>query len=316
MPIPNAGTAVALLTTPSPAVDSALPRHSPYGYDPTKWICILYVTLFALATVIHAGQALRSRLWWLFVTACFAGVGEVIGWVARLESSDSPYSLNPFIIQITTTIIAPTPLIAASFIILGEIIQRMGPDYSRLNSKWYTIIFLSCDLIALIVQAVGGAKASIAVKQGNDPGPGGHIMLAGVVFQLAALVVYVALASEFLLRFAYDHPFNRATGAPARAEHVEKKIKFMIAGLALEAVFLFIRSIYRTAELTEGWRGKIITTETYFNVFDAAMIVLAMVTLSLFHPGYLLGHASAWKAHRSLSQEDQESDLGLKSISQ
>lgn len=49
-----------------------------------------------------------------------------------------------------------------------------------------TIIFCSCDVVALIAQAFGGAKASIAVKNRKDPALGGDIMLAGVSFQLGA----------------------------------------------------------------------------------------------------------------------------------
>ncbi|KAJ8456941.1 hypothetical protein ONZ51_g11824 [Trametes cubensis] len=289
---------------------------NPYGYDPTEWICILFVVLFGCATVLHVGQAIRSRLWWLFPTACLAGVGEIIGWAARVKSSEDPYQINPYLIQITSTIIAPTPLIAANFIILGQIIQRIGPDYSRLSSKWYTIVFLSCDIIALIVQAVGGAKASLALKQGTDPNPGGHIMLAGVSFQLAALVIYVILASEFLLRYAYDHPFKRRSQTPLRVDRVDKKTKLIIFGLGIEAVFLFIRSIYRTAELTDGWRGKIITTEVYFNVFDATMIVLAMFTLSVFHPGHMLGPASTWKTAAAKGDEETQSNIRLRNMQQ
>lgn len=38
--------------------------------------------------------------------------------------------------RISTTIIAPTPLVAANFVILGELIRRMGPQYSRLSPMW------------------------------------------------------------------------------------------------------------------------------------------------------------------------------------
>lgn len=38
--------------------------------------------------------------------------------------------------RITTTIIAPTPLIAANFVILGRIIKRLGQQYSRLSAMW------------------------------------------------------------------------------------------------------------------------------------------------------------------------------------
>jgi hypothetical protein len=45
-------------------------------------------------------------------------------------------------------------------------------------------IFLSCDLIALVVQAAGGAMASTA-KTREGSATGGKIMLGGIVFQLS-----------------------------------------------------------------------------------------------------------------------------------
>jgi hypothetical protein len=74
-------------------------------------------------------------------------------------------------------------------IILGKIIHKLGSRYSRLSPKWCTyiffavhllslpslfiatdtIIFSSCDLVSLVIQAVGGATASTAVSNNDDP---------------------------------------------------------------------------------------------------------------------------------------------------
>ncbi len=39
----------------------------------------------------------------------------------------------------------------------------------------------------------------------------------------------------------------------------------MIVGLALDGIFILIRSIYRTIELSDGWTGRIISTQVYFS---------------------------------------------------
>ncbi len=107
--------------------------------------------------VIHLTQAIYTRLWFMIPTAVLANIAEVLGWSARLWSSKNPPLLNPFLMQyvhslvtcqtslmalfplrITTTIIAPTPLVAANFVILGQLIVRLGSRYSRLNGKWCT----------------------------------------------------------------------------------------------------------------------------------------------------------------------------------
>lgn len=51
-------------------------------------------------------------------------------------------SLTPWC-RIVATIIAPTPLVAANFVILGLVINRLGSCYSRISPKWYTIVFCS-----------------------------------------------------------------------------------------------------------------------------------------------------------------------------
>lgn len=102
----------------------------PYNYVPTEWVCIVFVVLFSLLTskllsdqisfyyavnqlttiiffsiVVHAVQAIRSRIWWLFPTAVVCGVTETIGWSGRLWSSKSPDSRTPFLMQCVLTIL-------------------------------------------------------------------------------------------------------------------------------------------------------------------------------------------------------------------
>lgn len=48
---------------------------------------------------------------------------------------EGQYSLECFL-RITATILAPTPLVAANFVILGKVILSLGPAYSRLSPRW------------------------------------------------------------------------------------------------------------------------------------------------------------------------------------
>lgn len=76
-----------------------------------------------------------------------------------------------------------------------------GEDISRLRPRTYTIIFVTCDLIALILQAAGGAITSVADDdQQSLKDTGVNIMIAGLGFQVASLTLFIVLASEFALR--------------------------------------------------------------------------------------------------------------------
>ena len=47
------------------------------------------------------------------------------------------------------------------------------------------IIFIILDLVSLVVQAIGGAKASQAAENNEDADPGGRIMLGGIILQMS-----------------------------------------------------------------------------------------------------------------------------------
>lgn len=265
-----------------------------YNYIPTEWICIMFVALFGVSTFIHVCQTFRYRMWWLFPTVVLCGLAECLGWGARLWSSQNPPLLTPYLIQISATIIAPTPLVAANFVILGRIIGKLGSRYSRLSPMWYTIIFCSCDLVSLAIQAFGGATASTALLNHNDPAHGGHIMLGGIGFQLMSITVYATCAAEFFVRFWNDKPVRGSHKfGEGRTARIDTQMKIMIIGLTFNTTCLFIRAVYRTIELADGWSGRIISTQLYFNVLDGAMITLAIYTLNFIHPGIFLYEGSS-----------------------
>jgi hypothetical protein len=199
-------------------------------------------------------------------------IGEVIGWYGRFWSSNSPGLLDPFLMQIVCTIISPSFMSAANFTILGLIIKRLGSQYSWLTPRWCTfwisspfspnsadtdfcidlIIFIGFDLGALVVQSIGGSQASSAARRGVDADVGGRIMLYGIIVQMIALTIYVALGAEFVIRYLLDRPVrqvSRSEGASAEAldeknserPPMEKNVRIMLIGLVINAVFFFIR---------------------------------------------------------------------------
>ncbi|KAH9843099.1 RTA1-domain-containing protein [Rhodofomes roseus] len=277
---------------------------SPYGYTPDAWIGILFIVLFALSTIFHLVQAIRYRLWWLLFTVVLAGIMELIGHGARLWSSYNIHINTPYLIQIVCTILAPTPLVAASFITLGQVIHRLGQQYSRLSARWYTIVFISCDIIALIIQALGGASADAAVNQNKSAKPGGNTMLGGIIFQTVAITFYMLLATEFVFRYLYNKPIG---GRPIEKTGytLDSKTKQMVGALAFSSACIYVRSWYRTVELANGWQGYIIRTQRYFVIMDALMIVFAMWIMNIFHPGRLLGPAPAWKFDQHVGSEGE-----------
>ncbi|KAH9977096.1 hypothetical protein BGW80DRAFT_1543183 [Lactifluus volemus] len=242
-----------------------------YNYVPSESASIAFLVLFGLSTcaslltaefreVIHTIQASYFRMWFLLPTAVLCGFLEIVGWSARLWSSQDPFLKEPFLIQVSTLIFAPTMLVAANFILLGRVISLLGPQYSRLRPKLYAIIFLSSGL---------------------------HIILCGVLFQLVAITTYCALAMEFFIRYTRGWPIRHVPGEDYRGK-VDIPLKRMLYAMSVMTGFIFLRITYRTAEVLDGFQGKVSSNQSLFIVFDATMITLAMVTLNIFYPGDLL----------------------------
>ncbi|KAF7314105.1 RTA1-like protein [Mycena chlorophos] len=275
---------------------------SAYGYVPTRAVAVIFLILFGMSTAAHLGQAIWFRMWWLIPTAVLCGLGELVGWSGRYWSSFNPAAANPYMMQITTTIIAPTPLIAVNFIVLGRIIRRLGPCYSRLSPRAYTRIFLSCDLIALVIQGAGGGIAASA----NSANPnyittqnlGGHIMLVGIIFQFVALCTYSFFGIDFVRHYHASRPVRAMISSDERGE-MTTRVRLMLWALVLSTSVLFVRSVYRIIELADGWTGTVITTQVYFNLFDGGMVITAIWAMNIAHPGLLLGRESGLEAKDS-----------------
>ncbi|KAF5967122.1 RSB1-like integral membrane transporter [Fusarium bulbicola] len=146
--------------------------HTSYGYVPSTAAGIVFCVLFGLSTIVHIIQLGRSKIWWCSVFVV-GGLVEIIGWAGRAWSSQCPYNSTAFLMQISTLIIAPVFYTAGVYIILGRLIQVFGRDCSILRPSLYLWIFCTCDVISLVVQAIGGGLASAAVNKvdgNNEPG--------------------------------------------------------------------------------------------------------------------------------------------------
>ena len=109
---------------------------SPYGYYPTASVCITFIVLFGLSAFLHTVEAIIWRTWFMLPTMVMGCIGECIGWAGRYWSSQNPRLMDPFLMQISCTIISPTFMSAANFTILGLIIKRLGTQYSWLTPGW------------------------------------------------------------------------------------------------------------------------------------------------------------------------------------
>lgn len=107
-------------------------------------------------------------------------------------------TLTRYLICLT---IGPAFLSASIYICLGQIVIIYGEWISRLRPRTYTIVFVLCDILALVLQAIGGALTSIAAGEDPDMAQKGiDIMIAGLCSHAASLLIFVVLCAEFFWR--------------------------------------------------------------------------------------------------------------------
>ncbi|KAL5338729.1 RTA1 like protein-domain-containing protein [Aspergillus crustosus] len=254
---------------------------TPYGYAPSLAAGVVFLVLFSLTMIGQTIQMIWKRTWWSAVFA-IGSLTEVIGWAGRTWSAECPYNSQAFLMQITTLIIAPTFYTAGVYILLGRFIQILGRESSIFSPRVYLWIFVTCDVVSLVIQAIGGAMASIeADKEDGDTAPGTNIMVAGIIFQMASITIFVLCAADFVHRTLRRRLLQSMTGT----------IVPLLAAMIFSVICIYIRSIYRTIELLEGWDGYLITTERFFYALDGAMMVLAVAVFNFVHPGWFLPEA-------------------------
>ncbi|KAI2472343.1 RTA1-domain-containing protein [Annulohypoxylon bovei var. microspora] len=240
-----------------------------YGYKPSLAAGIVFCVLFGIAFFGHSLQTIRLRRW----TSALLAIGaltELIGWVGRTWSAECPYNRNAFLIQITTLIIGPVFFTAALYILLSMFIKTLGREYSIISARTYTIVFMTCDTISLVVQAAGGAMASMASGNADQTKLGTNIMVAGVIFQLVAMTIFTIFTLDFLRRsskFGMPQEYNK-----------------IIIAMFISLTAIFARSIFRAIELIEGWNGYLMMHEVYFIALDGALMVLAVIIFLPFDP--------------------------------
>jgi hypothetical protein len=201
--------------------------------------------------------------------------------------------------------IAPAFFTAAIYLCLGRIITVYGEEHSRLKPRTYTYLFVTCDLISLVLQAAGGAITSIADDQSTHD-MGVNIMIAGLAFQVASLVVFSVLAIEYGVRALrgrrlhssiVERPANWMRRLFLLGMYITPRPSFVgisltrvsISGLAAAVVLILIRSSFRVAELQGGFHSSLANDEVALMILEGAMVSIACICLTALHPGLLVG---------------------------
>ncbi|OLN96354.1 Sphingoid long-chain base transporter RSB1-like protein 1 [Colletotrichum chlorophyti] len=246
----------------------------------------LFVAFFGASLFAFVATYILRRRGFLFTIAMSLGVVvEIIGYMGRVMSWHNPWKLGYFLLQVCCLTIAPVFLAAGLYLCLRRVVLVVGPEISRISPAWYTQIFIPCDLVSLVLQATGGGLACHASRRGKATKTGDEIMIAGLAFQVFTMAVYMLVAADFAIRAYRRRSIEPPAGDPRMAQlHTSWRFQGFLAALALATLCVFVRSVFRVVELSGGWSGNLMARQDLFITFEGAMIVLAVVSLNIFHP--------------------------------
>lgn len=240
-------------------------KWSVVGYQPSVPANAVFIAAFALSLLLHAAQAFyywrKGRPTWTFSTlVCLGCADEIAGYAGRMLLHDNPFSFIAFLVQIICVTTAPVFFCAAIYITLSATIAVVDPAKSRFHPRWFYWTFIPCDIISLVLQAVGGAMSSLATtKAAVDRGV--NISLAGLVFQVVTLVVFSALFVDYLWRCGF---FGKTS-----KQAFPRQLRVFLVFLFLATLFVFIRCAYRIKELSEGYFSEFFREENLFIALES-----------------------------------------------
>ncbi|QRW02251.1 RTA1-like protein [Ceratobasidium sp. AG-Ba] len=287
---------LAFLCAQSMAVVAARPKNlpppgdpfiDPYNdpYNPLRYIPsnILTGVSFALYFLTATALALCMRKWgakWMMCLVIGAYTFS-IGLALRFGLSKNPHSKGIYIAEYLFVVLSPCAFLAADYILLGHLVRHLNADqYLFIRPDRVMKIFLASDIVTFAIQACGGGMSTTQDQKTIETGQ--HIFLAGLAAQMASFALFSALYIVFLLRLYRNAPdiWHHQTPVPWY-----RNWKALAAALGLSCVGILIRSVYRTVELSEGFRGHLATTESLFYGLDTYPLFVAIVVYVPFWPG-------------------------------
>ena len=259
------------------------PSRSIYGYTPNLAATLIFLIFFTLSGVAYSYQGYKTRTWFFTGAMVLGSLSELMGYVAKMLLWNDPFSDTGFKMSVVLLTFAPAFYAAGIYYTLKHICLTFGSDFSRLRPKFYTWIFISCDVFSIILQAVGGAVSSASsnftiLRVGSD------IMIAGLATQVFTLVVFGVFAADYgVAIYKNKHQLNPATATLRNT----LRFKLFIAALWIAYAGILIRCCYRVAELSGGWQSNpILKNQGLFIGLDSVPIAIAALVLNIWHPGY------------------------------
>lgn len=284
-----------------------------YGYRPSMPVNSFFLALFALCGIANIYLGIRYKTWAYLAALGLACFTMTLGYAGRILMSINPFNVVGFQIQICCLTLAPAFNSAAIYLILKHLVRQFGREYSRIRPKFYTWIFVTADLGALVLQGAGGGIASTADGDNSMMKVGDGLMLAGVSWQVATLVLFCLAGLDFAIR-RYRALSNAPLSAKAEATKQDPKFGAFMAAYLIAFVTLLTRCVYRIVEMQSGWGSSVMRNQILFIILEGVMLSIATLCQTVFHPGFCFPAVAATSIKINKELDSSEETLAASDI--
>ncbi|KAF2651402.1 RTA1-domain-containing protein [Lophiostoma macrostomum CBS 122681] len=261
------------------------------NYRPTVAGNTIYLLCFGALLGVQMYYGIRKKTWTYFVPVSLGIFGEIIGYIGRILLHGNPFIMNYFLLNLIPLTLAPALLTAGLYLCLGRVIFAVGSKHSVLRPKLYTVVFVGFDLLSLVLQAIGGGIAATA-RDNKGSKLGTHIMIAGLIAQVVSMTIFFAVWGDFVIRVRRAKlSGSQASSQPPLFKSLlsTRTFKLFQWSLFVASILIYVRCLYRVAELWDGFSGHLANEEATFMIFEGPMIILAVTAMTIFHPGRVFG---------------------------
>ncbi|KAJ3739402.1 RTA1-like protein [Lentinula detonsa] len=300
--------AASSTTLPRPADPFADPRDDPY--NPLRYIASNTLTAIAFSLVLFVAIAQSFCIWkWggkFMLSMTIGAYTFAFGIGTRFGLHSHPESKGIYIVEYLFVVLSPCAFIAAEYVLLGRLARSLRCDnYLLVTPRRITLTFISSDITTFLIQAIGGAM-SISANDEPLALAGSRVFLTGLALQLFSFLVFTCIFLIFLYRV---RKYQHAIYLKDRSIVWYKDWRALAGTMIVSCIGILIRSVYRTIELSEGFQGRLATSEPFFYGLDTLPLFIAIVVYLPFWPGRFIPQSTNLVEKENSDDEVKESQV-------
>lgn len=241
-----------------------------YAYLPNIPVNVAFTAFFAICFVVHIWLGRKFKTRGYAIAMSLGCLGLATGYGGRIALHYFPFFGTPFQVQICCLVISPAFNSAAIYLVLQDIVEIFGRDWSILKPRDYTRVFIAADVVSLILQGTGGGLAATARGSEKRLHIGNKFLMTGISFQVLALLTFFLLVALYYIRRRRAIANMRSDARNSGLTYQHSKVAAFFGGLMVAFLLIFARCVYRIVEMQGGWRNPIMRDEVTFIALEGA----------------------------------------------